>query len=178
MTIQFRNPLPADQLPPGGLSFPTQRAVDLPSRHEQDRKTTRLPQKEAGQRISLAFPRGLLGYPEEHDFWLTPLAESRLPGAFRLQSQTSRDLRFLVVPPASVGGALPAHEIDWAERRLGIAKGDLRALLIVTPSRSDKGTRYFANRRAPLLLDWRRRCGWQRILMDEILPARQPTVAA
>lgn len=178
MTVQFRTPLPSDQLPSSGLSFPTRRAGDPPSLHEQDSKTTHVPQKEAGQRIALAFPRGLLGYPEEHDFWLTPLADSPLSGAFRLQSQASRELRFLVVPPASVGGALPAHEVDWAERRLGIAHGDLRSLLIVTPARSDKGTRYFANRRAPLLLDWRRRCGWQRILMDEILPARQPTVAA
>ncbi|WP_026988828.1 flagellar assembly protein FliW [Fodinicurvata fenggangensis] len=169
MTVQFSSPLSSDQLPPGGLSFPiqpegTQRDITLP------------PRKEAGQRIALSFPRGLLGYPEDHDFWLTPMAESQLPGAFLLRSQASQGPRFLVVPPSSVGGELPADEVDWAERRLGIARGDLRALLIVTPARSDKGTRFFANRRAPLLLDWGRRCGWQRILMDEVLPVRQSSL--
>ncbi|MFD1379445.1 hypothetical protein [Fodinicurvata halophila] len=49
--------------------------------------------------------------------------------------------------------------------------------MIVTPSRCARGTRFFANRRAPLLLDWRRRIGWQRILMDEILPIRHPMAA-
>lgn len=173
MTLQFREAAHTDGLSmPGVAHSHTGISYGFP------------PPRQAGKhrsgsatRMHLAFPRGLLGYPEEQDFRLSSLAESQLPKACLLSSREQDGPRFIVVPPSSVGGELPQDEMEWMQRRLGIAAGDLRTLLIVTPSRCGQGTRFFANRRAPLLLDWRRRIGWQRILMDEILPVRHPVAA-
>lgn len=173
MTLQFRDTSYTDGLHVPGMSVPH---ADIPHGFRTIRETGKH-RKGPKPHIELSFPRGLLGYPEQQSFLLSPMTECQLPNAFLLSSRKDDGPRFIVVPPSSVGGELPEDETEWAERRLGIAAGDLRTLLIVTPSRCARGTRFFANRRAPLLLDWRRRIGWQRILMDEILPIRHPMAA-
>lgn len=124
--------------------------------------------------VPLTFPRGLLAFPDAQHFLLRPLGDPRLPQLLLLQGEGPDAPRFLVMGPRAAGASLPAAEMCMTCRRLEVEPEDARWFLIVTVDWDGKRPDFYANCRAPLLIDSRRRLGWQRILVDEAQSLRRP----
>jgi hypothetical protein len=118
---------------------------------------------------SIHFPAGLPGFPDVRQFVLERAGEARI---LLLRGLDDPQPCFIVLPLGATSA--PLH--DWlagAAASLGIAGDDLAVLAVAT--RRD-GTVLRANARAPLLVDTRRRLGWQVVL--PAMPAASAPVAA
>jgi len=143
--------------------------------HQVAEARARLRSPEAA--VPLSFPRGLLGFPDAHRFLLRPLGDPRLPQVLLLQGDGPEAPRFLLMGPRAAGASLPAAELCMTCRRFEVDPEDARWFLIVTVDWDGKRPSFYANCRAPLLIDSRRRLGWQRILVDEAQALRRPLLA-
>ncbi|MFO1068700.1 MAG: flagellar assembly protein FliW [Geminicoccaceae bacterium] len=115
---------------------------------------------------SILFPAGLPGFPDVRHFVLEPSGETR---PLRLRGLDGSQPSFHVLP-LGTASSLPDPRLDAAASGLGIAAADLAVLVVAT---RQEGTVLRANLRAPLLVDTRRRLGWQ-----VVLPARPGFAAA
>lgn len=99
---------------------------------------------------------------------------TRIPEPFRLLIglDGSRPT-FVVLPLGELDRWLKADEIAAAAAALEGRVEDLAALLVVCLQRGDRGLEAYANRRAPLFVDTRRRVAMQLVLADPAYPIRQ-----
>lgn len=124
--------------------------------------------------VPLVFPRGLLAFPEAQQFLLRPLGDTRLPQVLLLEGLGAQAPRFLVMGPRAAGAELPAMETCIAARRLGVDPDHAHWFLIVTVDWNRERPNFYANGRAPLLIDSRQRLGWQAVLGEEARSLRGP----
>jgi flagellar assembly factor FliW len=127
----------------------------------------------AGRDRDLHFPDGLLGFAAHRHFRLEP--QSLCGGrCMRLQSVDDDELGFLVLA-VEPGPATPSPaELDQVRLDRCIAAEDLVVLLVVAVRPASGGWEMSANLRAPIVIDSRRRVGWQVVLRDPSYPIRQP----
>ena len=99
---------------------------------------------------------------------------SRIPEPFRLLIglDGSRPT-FVVLPLGDLDRWLKAEEIEAAAAALETRPEDLAALLIVCLQRGGGGLEAYANRRAPVFVDTRRRVAMQLVLADPAYPIRE-----
>ena len=134
---------------------------------------TRFGRISVDQQRLLSFPAGMPGFPGCHHFQLERIAGS---GFLLLQSLDEADLGFFVMPlvgPASL--IRPADRIATC-RLLALDPACTDYLAIVTARRSPDGIEFFANLRAPIVVDTRRRLGVQVVLPDAAYPLRHPVL--
>ena len=118
---------------------------------------------------SIHFPAGLPGFPDVRQFVLERAGEGQ---ALLLRGLDEPQPCFIVLPFGAMP-ALPDDRLAGAAASLGIAGDDLAVLAVATRR---EGAVLRANARAPLLVDTRRRLGWQIVL--PAAPAASVHVAA
>ena len=110
-----------------------------------------------------SFERGLLGFPEAHEFALVP---ARRDGMFWLQSAEFEALTFLLVDPFRF---VPDYSVELGEPELGTmipeSHAELLVLAILTLPRSPEAMAT-ANLQGPLALNLRDRRGRQVVVAD------------
>lgn len=116
------------------------------------------------------FPRGFLGFPDQHDFAL--LATER-DHVFWLQCVDNAALAFLLVDPFVY---FEGYTVDLAATELGrvaVSPDHLMVLAIVTLPRDASGTPT-ANLQGPVVIDVARGTGHQVVLADGARGVREP----
>ncbi|WP_159719069.1 flagellar assembly protein FliW [Geminicoccus flavidas] len=123
----------------------------------------------------LSFPAGLPGFPGCRHFQL-----ERVPGSSLLLLQSLDDAgpSFFVLPLPGGDSLIRPMDRLAACRSVGLPPCDTDFLAIVTARRSHAALELFANLRAPVVIDTRRRIGAQIVLADAAYPLRHPVVAA
>jgi len=125
-------------------------------------------------KLAIAFPRGLLGFPDHREFGLADLADPRLTAFKLLQSLADPSLCFLVSPCASEGGPHAAADLEPALADLSIAREDAAVLLLVTVRKAVEGIQVTVNLRAPVLVDTRAQTAQQYVLRNEDYRIQHP----
>lgn len=122
------------------------------------------------RRLRLARP--MAGLPGVGLFQLD--TTNRIPEPFRLLiGLDGSKPTFVVLPLGELERWLKTEEIDAAAAALEGRREDLAALLIVCLQRGERGLEAYANRRAPVFVDARRRVALQIVLADPAYPIRQ-----
>ncbi len=139
--------------------------------------STRFGEMEIDPDSTIRMPRGLMGFSTLREFALASLPEERFAGFRVLQSVEDASVSFIVLPynPALV--AIAPEDIAETLGALGIAEGDGAVLLIVSVRRAGEETGVSVNLRAPIVVDVKRRMGWQHVLANQIYPVRQDLAA-
>jgi flagellar assembly factor FliW len=122
----------------------------------------------------VTFPQGLLGFSDYHSFGIAPLPEGKHPQFRVLQSLEAAELAFLVAPLDLESGAVALEDIDEACRTLGIVRGDLLVLLIVTVRREGDSAQVSVNLRAPVFVDACRGIARQYVMPNTRYAIRHP----
>jgi len=143
-----------------------------PSAPEQDGHSA---QAGADPARVLSFPAGLPGFPGCRYFGLERVQGSSL---LLLHSLDDAGPRFFVLPLAAADSLIRPADRLAACRLAGLCHYDTDFLVIVTARRSHADLELFANLRAPVLIDTRRRIGAQVVLADAAYPLRHPVAAA
>ncbi len=120
---------------------------------------------------TLAFPRGLPGFPRARCFRLEPLAGSSFA---LLRSEEDPDLAFVVLAALPDATGIAAEEIDRACTEFAMAREHVALLFVVRLERAGSGCRAFVNLRAPIFVDRASAQAIQRVLSDPRYPLRQP----
>lgn len=120
----------------------------------------------------IAFPAGLYGFPEAHEFALVPAGR---PGLCWLQSTVEPALVFLLADPFA---AFPGYAPDVPDAELtalggGLAPAAERVALFAIVTLGDGGAAT-ANLRAPVVVDTRARRGRQVVLPAERRGVAEP----
>lgn len=102
---------------------------------------------------AISFPRGLLGMPNKHKFFITNFPSAKLQKFKLLQSLDDYGLSFITLPVGLTNGIIAAEDLTAACKDLGIKMENLVALLIVSVHRSPDRVSISVNARAPLLID-------------------------
>ena len=119
------------------------------------------------------FPAGIPGFPGRHRFQLERIGGA---GLLLLQSADDAALGFFVMPIVEQGWSITAADRAAACRLLLLDPFCTDFLAIVTASRGPAGFSFFANLRAPLAIEAKRRLGAQIVLADPAHPLRHPIV--
>ena len=121
----------------------------------------------------IMFPRGLLGFADQHHYVLADI-----PGhdaAFKLlQSIDDVDLSFVVLPLDRSEGPIAGPDLGAARAALAIEDAALAVLAIVTLRADAARVDFTVNLRAPLLIDTGRRLGYQHVLANDAYSLRHP----
>ncbi len=121
----------------------------------------------------ILFPRGLLGFADQHHYMLADI-----PGqdaAFKLlQSVDDVDLSFVVLPLDRSEGPIAGPDLVAAGAALAIEDASLAVLAIVTLRANAPRVDFTVNLRAPLLIDTARRLGYQHVLATDAYSLRHP----
>ena len=123
----------------------------------------------------ISFPAGIPGFPGSHRFQLERIGGS---GLLLLQSAEDAALGFFVMPIGEHVSPIEATERAAACRLLLLDPTCTDFLAIVTVSREPNGLGFFANLRAPLAIEARRRLGAQVVLTDSAYPMRHRIVVS
>jgi len=124
-------------------------------------ESTRFGTLEVGDDRVIRFPRGLLAFPEEHEF---VLVQHRGSSAIAwLQSSKTPSLALPVVSAQALANGYPDVPLADAARRAGLdgQEDDLAALVVLS---AGEGTPATVNLAAPILVDASRWTGVQAIL--------------
>lgn len=119
-------------------------------------------------------PKGLLGFVDYREFVLGELPD-REPSRFKLLQCVNDPSLSLIVMPLLEGGEL----IDPADREeacdiIGIAPDNAAYLLVVTVRHTAELVQFSVNARAPLVIDTKRRVGYQHVLSNNKYEVRHP----
>jgi flagellar assembly factor FliW len=121
----------------------------------------------------ILFPRGLLGFADQHHYMLADI-----PGngaVFKLlQSIDDADLSFVVLPLDRSEGPIAGPDLVAAGAGLEIEEAALAVLAIVTLRADAARVDFTVNLRAPLLIDTGRRLGYQHVLANDAYSLRHP----
>lgn len=121
----------------------------------------------------ISFKGGLPGFPNVELFQL-----NQIPGVsselLLLQAVDEPELGFIVFSLPSTVPVIAPKDIGDVCQTLKISAGDLLLLVMVTLRTSDEGVKKFANIRAPLFVDVRRRVGAQVVLASNEYSLRLP----
>jgi flagellar assembly factor FliW len=124
-------------------------------------ESTRFGTLEVGDDRVIRFPRGLLAFPDEHEF---VLVQHRGSSAIAwLQSSKTPGLALPVVSAQALANGYPDVPLADAARRAGLEgqEDDLAALVVLSAA---EGTPATVNLAAPILVDASRWTGVQAIL--------------
>lgn len=115
--------------------------------------------------LSIRFLRGLLGFPQLHDYGLARVPGDRPSRFVLLQSLEDPSSTFPCLPIDPASGPIAADDIAEACGLLGFNPANA-AVLVVVARRSETGPGLTANLRAPVIIDTQRRLGWQFVLSN------------
>jgi len=114
----------------------------------------------------LHLPRGLMGFAGLHDYALATLPTERY-GRFQvLQSLEAPEVSFIVLPYQASDSLITEPDLAAAYDTLGVAHGEAATLLIVSIRKAGEATTVSVNLRAPVVIDLKRRMGWQHVLAN------------
>lgn len=135
--------------------------------------TTRFGAVELDPERIVTFPTGPLGFADRCRFILADGPDPR--GAFKLlQCLDDPELGFLVLPLDPGAGPISSDDLHVACRTRGLDWAALAVLAIVTVRPEAEGVRFSVNLKAPLLIDTRRRSGYQHVLASDRYQIREP----
>jgi flagellar assembly factor FliW len=121
----------------------------------------------------IMFPRGLLGFADQHHYMLTDIPGN--DAVFKLlQSIDDVDLSFVVLPLDRSEGPIARPDLVAARGALAIDDAALAVLAIVTLRADAARADCTVNLRAPLLVDTARRLGYQHVLANDAYSLRHP----
>jgi flagellar assembly factor FliW len=125
----------------------------------------------------IMFPRGLLGFADQHHYVLADIPGN--DAVFKLlQSIDDVDLSFVVLPLDRSEGPITGPDLVAARAALAIDDAALAVLAIVTLRADAPRVEFTVNLRAPLLIDTARRLGYQHVLANEAYSLRHPLLRA
>ncbi len=123
---------------------------------------------------AVAFPNGLLGFPELRNFALADLDDARFPQLKVLQSLDDEKMSFLTLPLDPENGVIDKADLTKACENLKMSFSDLVVLLVVSVRRMNNDVVVSANLRAPLLIDTVNNFATQYVLSNDRYPVRLP----
>ena len=135
---------------------------------------TRFGDIEFGWDKAIYMPVGLLGFPDHQPFGLAHLPDIRAGEFMLLQCLTDPALSFIVAHYNPQSAIIEPYDLDYATASLSIPKEDVEVLLVVTLRANEQGggISMSVNLQAPVILNTRRRIGWQ-FLMPEKYPVQR-----
>lgn len=117
----------------------------------------------APEPVAIVFPQGMPGFPGVSSYTLERNAAG--PAFLRLRSSVEGGPTFMVMAqPAKGGDLVDVGEVSAACEAAGLDHSHTIILLVVTAARDAGEVRISVNRRAPMLVDTRRRLGFQVVL--------------
>jgi flagellar assembly factor FliW len=123
--------------------------------------------------IEIRLPNGLPGFPAETEYALEPVAETA-QRFFRLRSVRACGPVFLLAADPTPGRLLERRELLEACETAAFDAEDVMVLFIVAATSGPAGLALFVNRRAPILIDQRRRVARQVVLSRADYAVRHP----
>jgi flagellar assembly factor FliW len=159
------------------MAIHASRLLDDPRSHPRPDDDTRVVRGRFGNIVIRAanrieFPSGLLGFAGLSGFTLAELPDERYGRFLVLQSLEDDAVSFLVQPLDPESGMIAAEDLDEACAGLGIPRGDLALLLIVSVRKMEDKAVLSVNLRAPLFVHVTRRRGVQHVLPRNTYPIR------
>ncbi len=136
-------------------------------------QSTRFGELTIEEETALAFPRGLMGYPEQKEFFLL---EQPSQGPFKwLHALDDTSLAFVMIDPTLIKPDFRLNlQAEELEEMQATDPTDLRIYVMLTVSNRhpEKAT---ANLQGPILLNMKARKGKQLVLLDTLqYPCRYP----
>ena len=128
---------------------------------------TRFGQIALVERQILEFPGGLPGFEHARRFVLIDLESPRFSPFLLLQGIDGGTPSMAVLPLDIRCEIYRTEDLSDAARALGIAFEDCGLLLVSTIRRTDIEVSVTVNLRAPIFVDLRRRCAWQKVLPND-----------
>lgn len=128
---------------------------------------TRFGQIALVERQVLEFPGGLPGFEQARRFVLIDLESPRFSPFLLLQGIDGGTPSMAVLPLDIRCDIYKTEDLSDAARALGIVFEDCGLLLVATIRRADTEVSVTVNLRAPILVDLRRRCAWQKVLPSD-----------
>jgi flagellar assembly factor FliW len=130
---------------------------------------------------ALFMPRGILGFAEHKNFGLAHLPNRFIDQLMLLQSLTSPETSFLVLPLAIDCGIIGQDDLVAACSTMNVDPDNAVVAVIVTIRDAGGQPQVTVNLRAPILLDSESKTGWQYVLPNAKYPVRHnltmPTAA-
>jgi flagellar assembly factor FliW len=134
---------------------------------------TRFGEIELDESRAIAFPRGLIGFPDAKRYALLE-PRGRVPVAW-LQSLDFPELAFPVMDSTAFGNTYPEPPPDDLARDAGVGSGELAVLVVVA---ANGRANLVANMLAPLVIDLESRVGAQVVLDYRRFSAAEPVGAS
>jgi flagellar assembly factor FliW len=113
---------------------------------------------------SVYFPRGILGFPENMDFYIADFPNSKMERFKVLRCVNEPELSFVVLPIAVDNKFIDNADIEEACEILEVSTESLAMLLIVSVHRKTSAVSLSVNVRAPIFIDTEKKVAAQFVL--------------
>ncbi|MEX2453345.1 MAG: flagellar assembly protein FliW [Rhodospirillaceae bacterium] len=113
---------------------------------------------------ALFMPRGILGFAEHRNFGIAYLPNRFIDRLMLLQSLSSPETSFLLLPLGIDDGIIAQDDLVSACNTMNVAPDNAVVAVIVTIRDAGGQPQVTVNLRAPILLDSETRTGWQYVL--------------
>lgn len=158
----------------GGPSFASAARREEPAGEENHVIETRFGPMEFSQDQALSMPRGILGFAEHREFGLAYLPNRFIDQLMLLQSLSSPETSFLLLPIALDAGVIAEDDLVGACNTMKVDPENAVIAVIVTIRDVGGAPQVTINLRAPILFDSRTRTGWQYVLPNAKYSVRHP----
>ena len=118
------------------------------------------------------FVHGLPGFDFAREFSLIALPEEQYKGFFLLQNLEDEGIAFLTLPLPEEIGLISQSDLREAATATGCHLQDALFLLMISIVQEGGKTKIFANMRAPIVIDIRRRVAQQYVMTNADYPIR------
>ncbi len=140
----------------------------LQQRPQQDTIETRFGSVVVSRENPIVFSKGLLGFPDKHNFCLAEFPSEKLRQQFKLlQSLDEDSLSFITLPLDIKNSIIAEEDIIAGCKDAEISTESLVTLLIVSVHRTPQQLRLSANARAPLFVDADKRIALQYVFRHD-----------
>lgn len=122
---------------------------------------------------TLSFPNGILGMPNQTNFFITTFPAGKMDKFQVLQSLNEQEVSFALVPLASLPeNTIEASDLEEVRKVLEMTADDMLVMLIVSIQKTPSGSRLSVNVRAPLFINAEAKTGYQIVLANSKYPVQ------
>lgn len=125
---------------------------------------TRFGEATYNTQATLSFPNGLLGMPNQTEFFIAHMPVEKLKNFQVMQSLVDKDISFAVLPHESLAEGLDEHDINDIKQVMEIKGDELLIMLIASVQQTASGARLSVNLRAPVFINTETKEAYQIVL--------------
>lgn len=125
---------------------------------------------------SLHFPRGIIGFANERHFGLCAFPQGKLPQFLFLRCFDRPELGFIVLPFHAESALIREPDMQTLAESVGVSFDKALFFALMTVREKDGVRGFFANLRAPLVINFATSEGWQAVWPQNTYSVRHPIV--